>query len=87
MSVPSRQLPPGDDIVTLLSHHKIPATQIARSASSRGIAHTILDTCHEVGAGLIIMAAYEHSKFTDDLLAGVTQEILDTATIPVLMSH
>lgn len=78
---------PGDDVVTLLDRHDIPATQIVRSAGSGGIAQTILETCREVGAGLLIMGAYEHSKFAEDLLGGVTREILDTATIPVLMSH
>ena len=78
---------PGDDVVTLLGHHDISATQIVRPAGPGGIARTILETCHEVGAGLLIMGAYEHSKFTEDLLGGVTREILDTATIPVLMSH
>lgn len=78
---------PGDDVVTLLARHGISATQVVRPAGSGGIAQTILEACHEVGAGLLIMGAYEHSKFTEDLLGGVTREILDTATIPLLMSH
>lgn len=78
---------PGDDIVTLLGRHGIPAEQMIRPVGSRGIAHTILDTCSEVEAGLLIMGAYEHSKFAEDLLGGVTRDILDTARLPVLMSH
>ena len=33
------------------------------------------------------MGAYEHSKFSEDLLGGVTRDILENATLPVLMSH
>jgi nucleotide-binding universal stress UspA family protein len=73
--------------MALLARHGIPAEQVIRPGGSAGIARTILDTCSEVGAGLLIMGAYEHSKFAEDLLGGVTREILDTAHLPVLMSH
>jgi nucleotide-binding universal stress UspA family protein len=33
------------------------------------------------------MGAYEHSKFSEDLLGGVTQDILERARLPILMSH
>ncbi|WP_254368273.1 universal stress protein [Paracoccus sp. Z118] len=79
--------PPGDDIVALLGRHGIPASAIVRPTGSGGIARTILETCSEVGAGLLIMGAYEHSKFAEDLFGGVTREILDSVSIPVLMSH
>jgi nucleotide-binding universal stress UspA family protein len=52
-----------------------------------GVAATILDACAEVGAGLLVMGAYEHSKFAQDLLGGVTRDILAQAPLPVLMSH
>ena len=78
---------PGDDVMTLLGHHGIPAEQVICPVGSKGIAHTILDTCSEVGAGLLIMGAYEHSKFAEDLLGGVTRDILNTTHVPVLMSH
>ena len=54
---------------------------------SGGIGATILDACDETGAGLLIMGAYEHSKFSEDLLGGVTRDILEKAQLPVLMSH
>ena len=78
---------PGDDLVALLGRHGIPAEQVVRPAGPGGIARTILDACAEAKAGLLIMGAYEHSKFAEDLLGGVTRDILDTATLPILMSH
>lgn len=78
---------PGDDAATLLERHGLSVDRQVRPAGPRGIARTILDACDEEGVGLLIMGAYEHSKFTEDLLGGVTQDILDLATVPVLLSH
>jgi nucleotide-binding universal stress UspA family protein len=78
---------PGDDVVALLRKHGVVAEPITRRAGRGGIAATILDACKEQGAGLLVMGAYEHSKFSEDILGGVTQTILEEAHIPVLMSH
>jgi nucleotide-binding universal stress UspA family protein len=78
---------PGDDVMALLARHGIPAERVVRPASRAGISATILDACAEVGAELLVMGAYEHSKFSEDLLGGVTRDILERAEIPVLMSH
>jgi nucleotide-binding universal stress UspA family protein len=78
---------PGADITELLAHHGIETERLVRPAGSKGIGQTILDACHETGAGLLIMGAYEHSKFSEDLLGGVTRDILENARLPVLMSH
>ena len=76
----------GQDVMGLLARHGIEATRLVRPAQG-GIARTILDACDEVGAGLLVMGAYEHSKFSEDLLGGVTQDIFAQARVPVLMSH
>lgn len=78
---------PGDDIMTLLERHGIDAKRLMRPAGGGGAAQTILDTCGEVGAGLLVMGAYEHSKFSEYLLGGVTRDIFDLASLPVFMSH
>jgi nucleotide-binding universal stress UspA family protein len=77
----------GDDVMALLARHGIPAERLVKPASRGGIARTILDSCREVGAGLLVMGAYEHSKFSEDLLGGVTRDILGQSAIPILMSH
>lgn len=77
----------GQDVLRLLSRHGIDADLVMRPAGSGGIGRTILDACAELGAGQLVMGAYEHSKFSEDLLGGVTRDILENATLPVLMSH
>ncbi|MBM9595399.1 universal stress protein [Rhodobacteraceae bacterium MCCB 386] len=78
---------PGDDVIRLLERHGLEAERLIRPAGRDGIARTILDSCREVGAGLLVMGAYEHSKFSEDLLGGVTNDIFREADVPVLMSH
>lgn len=77
----------GDDILTLLGRHGISADLLLRPQGRDGIGRTILNTCAEVGAGLLVMGAYEHSKFSEDILGGVTRDIFSHTPIPVLMSH
>jgi nucleotide-binding universal stress UspA family protein len=36
---------------------------------------------------LLVMGAYEHSKFREDFLGGVTATVLREIEIPVLLSH
>ncbi len=77
----------GDDITTLLERHGVTADHIVRGAGRDGIAKTILNACKEVDAGLLVMGAYEHSPLREELLGGVTRDILQDAHLPVLMSH
>ncbi len=76
----------GDDVITLLGRHGIAARRMIRPPS-RGTSATILAAATEAGADLLVMGAYEHSKFAEDLLGGVTQDMLTRANLPVLMSH
>lgn len=75
------------DIMRLLEAHGVAAELLVRPAATGGVGRTILDACAETGSGLLVMGAYEHSKFAQDLVGGVTRDILENATLPVLMSH
>lgn len=77
----------GQDALRLLALHGVEADVTTVPPRSRGIGRTILDACDRLGAGLLIMGAYEHSKFSEDLLGGVTRDILENARLPVLMAH
>jgi len=70
-----------------LRRHGIEAEAMVRPADRGGVARTLMEVCQEVGAGLLVMGAYEHSKFSEDILGGVTRDIFDEAPLPVLMSH
>ena len=77
----------GDDMVGLLRRHGMSAHSVVRSSGVGGVSGALMDGCREFGADLMVMGAYEHSKFREDILGGVTQDILEGAHLPVLMSH
>ena len=77
----------GEDPIVHLARHGVPAERLHLEPGCRTIAGTILDAAEQQGAGLLVMGAYEHSKFSEDLLGGVTNEVLRRARIPALMAH
>ena len=78
---------PGGGIMTLLERHGVHAVSLHVPRDRRGVARIIDEAAQQVGAELLVMGAFEHSKFSQDLFGGVTHEILKSARIPVLMSH
>jgi nucleotide-binding universal stress UspA family protein len=41
----------------------------------------------ETGTELLVMGAYGHSRLRESILGGATREMLEAATVPVLMVH
>ncbi len=79
--------PPGTDrLITNLERHGIRAELLVRPRK-KSIGRTILQTVEDVGAEVIVMGAFEHSKFAHDLVGGVTTDVMKLAKIPVFMSH
>ena len=76
----------GVNISAHLDRHGI-KTEFVKLPRKGSIGTMITDFCRESNAGLLVMGAYEHSKFSEDLLGGVTNDVLKKTTIPVLMSH
>lgn len=81
------ETPPGGGVLELLRRHGIAAEHLRRPRAKGGVAATILATADEVGAGLVVMGAFEHSKFTQDIVGGVTTEVFASARVPVLLAH
>lgn len=78
---------PGRDIMEHLSRHGLTSTLSVQPKGSMRVSDIVLNTCAETDAGLLVMGAYEHSKFSEMLLGGVTRDVLARTHIPVLMSH
>lgn len=76
-----------DGLIKHLERHKVTVRHLHKDEDGKSIATTIVDAADEVGARLIVMGAYEHSKFSQDLFGGVTQELMRNARVPVFMSH
>jgi nucleotide-binding universal stress UspA family protein len=78
---------PGADISLHLARHGVKA-EIERTVSA-GIApgEVLLSRAADLGADLLVIGAYGHSRVRELLLGGATRSILQSMTLPVLMSH
>ena len=78
---------PGRDVMEHLSRHDIHAELLVMPQAGRSIGEIVLETAKLSGAGLMVMGAYEHSKFSETILGGVTKDVLKAVEMPVLISH
>ncbi|MEO1238504.1 MAG: universal stress protein [Pseudomonadota bacterium] len=75
-----------DRMVANMERHGV--TVDARRVNRQGsTADTILDRAKADGAKLIVMGAFEHSKFSHDLFGGVTTDVIAKTDVPVFMAH
>jgi nucleotide-binding universal stress UspA family protein len=69
------------------ARHGVTARLSALDGGDIDAGNIILSYAADVGASMIVMGAYGHSRMKEWILGGVTRTILKTMTVPVLMSH
>ena len=47
----------------------------------------VIGACAEIGADMLVMGAYTHSRLRQMILGGVTKHVLAAAELPVLMGR
>jgi nucleotide-binding universal stress UspA family protein len=78
---------PGADIGLYLSRHGVRVTVSQYQADDIDIGNQLLSRVADLDADLIVMGAYGRSRFSELVLGGATRTILESMTVPVLMSH
>ena len=78
---------PGADIALHLARHGVKVRVEQSIAPDIGDADVLLNHASEMGADLIVIGAYGHSRIREMVLGGVTRTLLRQMTVPVLMSH
>ena len=78
---------PGADVALYLARHGIKVSTASRVNKDVGIGELILSEAADCGADLLVMGAYGHSRIREIVLGGATRTLLDSMTLPVLMSH
>jgi len=78
---------PGGDIGRHLSRHGIAAVVHSADPGTDGPGAALLGEAHRVGANLLVMGGYGHSRFREWVLGGATRHVLAHADIPVLMAR
>ena len=74
-------------VVRHLGRHGIAARHEEMLRGDRRIAEALLSRAADLDADLIIAGAYHHSQFREALVGGVSRNLFDHMTVPVLMSH
>lgn len=78
---------PGADVAAFLSRHGAKVTVEALASGGRDPAIVLQRHASDIGAELIVMGAYGHSRLRERLFGGTTQTMLSHAGTPVLMAH
>lgn len=86
LTVGTQQAPGTEYLLRNLERHGIEAN-IVLKVRQGSIAETILSTVQDISAELVVMGAFEHSKFSHDVFGGVTTDIIGKADVPVFLSH
>lgn len=70
-----------------LLRHGIEAQICRRPVKSGDVALTLCEALDDLGARYVVMGAYGHSRFRETMFGGVTRDMLDCATVPLVMAH
>lgn len=79
---------PAEHLIAHLRHHNraIDAVDL-ENISAGSIAEALQGEARRLGADVIVAGAFGHPKLWEKLVGGVTRNLLDRMTMPVLMSH
>lgn len=78
---------PGKRLAEYLGRRGIEATVAQVQGRGRPVGETLQAHATEIGADLIIMGGFAHSRMRDFVLGGATAGILKDLRLPVLISH
>jgi nucleotide-binding universal stress UspA family protein len=80
-------LPALERIVHHLQRHGINATAEETLRSGLAVSDVLLSRAADLAADMIVAGGYHHSQLRETLIGGVTRDLLQHMTVPVLMSH
>ena len=78
---------PDNRLAEYFTRHDIEATVAQVQGRGHPIAETLQEHAREIGAGMLVMGAFGHSRIRDFVLGGATNGILKDLRLPVLLSH
>ncbi|SFQ60542.1 Nucleotide-binding universal stress protein, UspA family [Variovorax sp. OK605] len=84
---PDDPVPPMLALRIFLRMHGIERMHEHRTLQERNAGEALLRLATRVGAGLLVMGAYGHSRARELVLGGATRTVLADATVPVWMAH
>jgi nucleotide-binding universal stress UspA family protein len=79
--------PNPSELAAHLGRHGVSAETTELLAGEKSVTDALLAHAVEFGADLLVMGAYGHSRIWEFVVGGITQDLLETTTIPILMSR
>jgi nucleotide-binding universal stress UspA family protein len=75
------------EVLEYLGWHGVKAELKIFDGGSRFVGETLLEESHALGADLLVIGGYTHTRARQLLLGGVTNHVLAHTDIPVFMAH
>ena len=74
-------------LIDYLAWHGVAAEAVTAAMTGDGVGGAVLAAARNVGADLLVMGAYTHSRWREMILGGVTRYMLANTDLPLLMAH
>ncbi|MBJ2150114.1 universal stress protein [Paracoccus sp. IB05] len=78
---------PGGNLCQMLVRHGVRAEVSVLARTLPRVSDVLARQCQDIGADLLVMGAYGHSRFREAILGGATRNMLESAEVPVFMAH
>ena len=78
---------PEPELTAYLAWHGISAAVRTLAPDYREPGEALLEEAGRLGATLVVMGAYTHSRMRQMILGGVTRHVLGHAPVPILLTH
>ena len=76
-----------EEMIAYLGYHGITATAARMDPGSRSVSETLLGEAKTMGASLLVMGGYHHSRTREAVFGGTTRQIISHVELPVLLAH
>ncbi|MGV6811867.1 MAG: universal stress protein [Brevirhabdus sp.] len=78
---------PGEELARLLDRHGVEVEISILARDLPRVSEVLGRHARDIGADLVVMGAYGHSRFRESILGGATRDMLETSELPVLLAH
>jgi nucleotide-binding universal stress UspA family protein len=76
-----------EEIIAYLGYHGITASAARMDPAGRSVSETLLAEAKTMGASLLVMGGYHHSRTREAVFGGTTRQIISHVELPVLLAH
>ena len=78
---------PGADVAAFLARHGIRVSVDVLPSGGRAVADVLRQHAIDIGAELIVMGAYGHSRVREWIFGGTTRSMLEQTPVPLMMTR